>query len=144
VTKKKVASRKRATKKKIKEKEAPQPGQRIGYARVSTAGQNLDGQLDALKAADCTKIFKDKITGTAKTRPGWNSLVAYCRPGDTLVITELSRMSRSLLDWKRSLEAFIGSVHWKRSLEAFIGSVLSEADRARVDVGRYVAAVRVR
>ncbi|HHH30579.1 MAG TPA: recombinase family protein [Polyangiaceae bacterium] len=72
-------------------------GQRIGYARVSTAGQNLDGQTDALEAAGCAKVFTDTITGTSKTRPGWDALMAYARPGDTLVIAELSRMSRSLL-----------------------------------------------
>ena len=72
-------------------------GQRVGYARVSTTTQNLDAQLDALREADCAKVFSDKITGITKSRPGWDELRAYVRPGDVLVITELSRMSRSLL-----------------------------------------------
>ena len=69
----------------------------IGYARVSTARQNLDAQNDALKQAGCARIFTDKNSGVQSSRPGWDELLAYIRPGDVLVITELSRMTRSLL-----------------------------------------------
>lgn len=71
--------------------------EKVGYARVSTASQNLDAQIDALQAAGCTKTFTDKDSGAKSSRPGWEALLAYMRSGDTLVITELSRMSRSLL-----------------------------------------------
>ena len=71
---------------------------RIGYARVSSVGQNLDSQMDALYKAGCGKIFTDKMTGSRLQRPGWDQMMAYVRPGDTLVVTELSRMTRSLLD----------------------------------------------
>jgi DNA invertase Pin-like site-specific DNA recombinase len=71
---------------------------RIGYARVSSVGQNLDSQMDALRTAGCEKIFTDKMTGSRLERPGWEQMMAYVRPGDTLVVTELSRMTRSLLD----------------------------------------------
>jgi len=71
---------------------------RIGYARVSSIGQNLDAQMDALREAGCEKIFTDKMTGSQLDRPGWEQLMAYARPGDTLVVTELSRMTRSMLD----------------------------------------------
>jgi DNA invertase Pin-like site-specific DNA recombinase len=74
----------------------PAQGQRVGYARVSTASQNIDSQLDMLGRAGCSKTFADTITGTARARPGWDALMEYVRPGDTLVVTELSRMSRSL------------------------------------------------
>jgi DNA invertase Pin-like site-specific DNA recombinase len=70
---------------------------RIGYARVSSVGQNLDSQMDALKQAGCLKIFTDKLTGSRMDRPGWAELLEYIRPGDILVVTELSRMTRSLL-----------------------------------------------
>lgn len=70
---------------------------RIGYARVSSVGQNLDSQLDALQKAGCGKTFSDKLTGSRMDRPGWDQLMEYVRPGDALVVTELSRMTRSLL-----------------------------------------------
>lgn len=70
---------------------------RIGYARVSSVGQHLDAQMDALQQAGCGKIFADTLTGSRMQRPGWEQLLAYVRPGDTLVVTELSRMTRSLL-----------------------------------------------
>jgi len=60
------------------------------------AGQNLDSQIDALSAFGCTKIYKDKESGTKEQRPSWQRLIEYLRDGDILVITELSRMTRSL------------------------------------------------
>jgi DNA invertase Pin-like site-specific DNA recombinase len=74
----------------------PAPHQ-IGYARVSSVGQNLDSQLDALQKAGCKKTFSDKMTGSRMDRPGWDQLMEYVRPGDVLVVTELSRMTRSLM-----------------------------------------------
>jgi DNA invertase Pin-like site-specific DNA recombinase len=71
---------------------------RIGYARVSSIGQNLDSQIDALQKAGCGKIFSDKMTGSHMDRPGWDQLLEYARPDDTLVVSELSRMTRSLMD----------------------------------------------
>jgi DNA invertase Pin-like site-specific DNA recombinase len=69
---------------------------RIGYARVSSAAQNLTSQTDILKQEGCEKIFTDQITGARKSRPGWDILVNTLRSGDIVVVTELSRMSRSL------------------------------------------------
>ncbi|MGX5057163.1 recombinase family protein [Enterobacter asburiae] len=74
------------------------PPYRVGYARVSSVGQNLDSQIDALKKAGCSKIFTDKMTGSCMNRPGWEQLLEHLRAGDCLVVTELSRMTRSLLD----------------------------------------------
>lgn len=70
---------------------------RIGYARVSSSGQKLDSQLDDLKKAGCVKIFSEKISGVKESRTEWDKLIEYLREGDTLIVTELSRMSRSLV-----------------------------------------------
>ncbi len=70
--------------------------QLIGYARVSSSSQNLDAQIDSLKHVGCEKVFTDRVTGTARERAGWTELMNYIRSGDILVISELSRMSRSL------------------------------------------------
>lgn len=69
----------------------------IGYARVSTRDQNLDMQIKALEDAGCEKIYTDKVSGKKEDRVGLNKLFEYIRPGDTLVIYKLSRLSRSLL-----------------------------------------------
>jgi len=71
-------------------------GNKVGYARVSTESQNLDSQIDALNAFGCMKVFWDKVGGVKEDRPGWRQLMDYLREGDCLVITELSRMTRSL------------------------------------------------
>ncbi len=78
---------------------------RVGYARVSSIGQNLDSQIDALKAAGCKKIFTDKMTGSRMDRPGWDQLMEYVRPGDILVVAELSRMTRSLMHLLETAQA---------------------------------------
>jgi DNA invertase Pin-like site-specific DNA recombinase len=78
---------------------------RVGYARVSSIGQNLDSQIDALKAAGCKKIFTDKMTGSRMDRPGWDQLMEYVRPGDVLVVAELSRMTRSLMHLLETAQA---------------------------------------
>ena len=70
----------------------------IGYARVSTEDQNLDGQLDALKAAGAEKVFADKITGTARSRPELDRLLDQLRKGDVITVTKYDRLARSLRD----------------------------------------------
>jgi len=70
---------------------------RVGYARVSSRDQNLDSQLDLLKAAGCERVFEDKVSGVKESRPEWDRLLEFLRPGDTIVVAELSRMTRSLM-----------------------------------------------
>ena len=70
----------------------------IGYARVSTEDQNLDGQLDALKAAGAERIFADRITGTARSRPELDRLLDQLRQGDVITVTKYDRLARSLRD----------------------------------------------
>lgn len=68
----------------------------VGYARVSTADQNLDLQQDALLAVKCGRIFTDTASGAKAQRPGLTEALQCCRPGDTLVVWKLDRLGRSL------------------------------------------------
>ena len=79
----------------------------IGYARVSTTGQNLDGQTDLLTQAGCERIYSEKISGTKAQRPELERMLDALREGDTVVITELTRLGRSV----KELFAIIEKVH---------------------------------
>jgi len=69
----------------------------IGYARVSTAEQDLALQLDALQAAGTTRIFEDRGVSGAKTeRPGLTAALSFLREGDALVVWKLDRLGRSI------------------------------------------------
>jgi len=73
----------------------------IGYARVSTDEQDLTAQRDGLAALGVTpgRIYMDHgLTGTTRERPGLREALAACREGDTLVVTKLDRLARSLPD----------------------------------------------
>lgn len=70
----------------------------IGYARVSTLDQNLDRQIDQLQAAGCERIYQEKITGTRRERPELDRMIEALREGDTIIISELTRLSRSVKD----------------------------------------------
>src|SRR5271169_1428393 len=69
-----------------------------GYARVSTDGQSLSAQLAELKAAKCTKIFQEKISGARSDRKQLTRLMAILAKGDVLVVTRLDRLARSTRD----------------------------------------------
>lgn len=70
----------------------------IGYARVSTDDQNLDGQLDGLKAAGAERVFADKISGTVRNRPELDRLLDQVRAGDVIIVTKYGRLASSLRD----------------------------------------------
>jgi DNA invertase Pin-like site-specific DNA recombinase len=70
-----------------------------GYARVSTEDQNLDIQIAALKAAGCDKIRSEKQTGTStNSRQELKTLLEFVEAGDTIVITRIDRLARSIGD----------------------------------------------
>lgn len=78
-------------------------GMKIGYARVSTNDQDLTAQRNALAALGVEEklIFVDHgLTGANRVRPGLREAMAACRAGDTLVVTKLDRLARSLFDAK--------------------------------------------
>ncbi|MEY8515711.1 recombinase family protein [Lachnospiraceae bacterium 29-84] len=72
----------------------------LGYARVSTDGQNLDRQIDALTKAGVSRkhLYCEKMTGTKADRPELNRLIDDLETGDTVIIADLTRISRSTKD----------------------------------------------
>ena len=73
-------------------------GRIIGYARVSTDGQDLSLQLDVLEQHDVPKdlIFTDKLSGAKSERPGLDKCLDVLQPGDTLAVWRLDRLGRSM------------------------------------------------
>lgn len=76
----------------------------IGYARVSTADQSLDLQLDALEAASVIKIFVETASGTRADRSELKAALDYIRPGDMLVVWKLDRLARSIVQLISTIE----------------------------------------
>ena len=66
---------------------------KIGYARISSADQNLSRQLEQLKG--CEKIFREAASGASKERPQLQALLEYIREGDVVVVSELERLGRN-------------------------------------------------
>lgn len=73
-------------------------GQKIGYARVSSATQHLDRQLVELERHATDRIFSDTVSGKNTERPGFEEMMRYLREDDELVVCSMDRLSRSLKD----------------------------------------------
>lgn len=72
---------------------------KVGYARVSSTGQNLQSQIEALEKAGCEKIFQEKKSGTQTVnRTELQNCLDFCRDGDEFYVTRLDRCSRSVKD----------------------------------------------
>jgi DNA invertase Pin-like site-specific DNA recombinase len=74
------------------------PSRLIGYARVSTYGQTLDAQLGQLKAAGCTRIFREKVTGARADRKELLRMLKQLAAGDVVTVTRIDRLARSTFD----------------------------------------------
>ena len=80
---------------------------KIGYARVSTTKQDLSEQIAALKKFGCEKIFSGKHSGKAENNEEQlNELLSYIREGDTVIVTKLDRLGRSLSQCLKTLDYF--------------------------------------
>lgn len=78
---------------------------KVGYARVSSTGQNLESQLDILKQYGCEKIFMEKKSGTKTyNRPELENTIDFVRDGDEFVVTRLDRCSRNVKDLHTIIE----------------------------------------
>lgn len=72
---------------------------KIGYARTSTTDQNLDAQIKALEIAGCTMIRQEQKSGASlEGRPELKTILDFIHPGETLVVTRIDRLARSLSD----------------------------------------------
>src|SRR6202049_4217785 len=78
--------------------ESERQNRRLGYARVSTYGQTLDAQLDQLRSAGCTKIFREKVTGAHNDRRELLKMLKGLAPGDVVTVTRIDRLARSTFD----------------------------------------------
>ena len=78
---------------------------KIGYARVSSTGQNLEAQIELLEKAGCEKIFQEKKSGRKqKDREALENALEFVREGDIFLVTRLDRCSRNTLDLFKILE----------------------------------------
>ena len=114
---------------------------RIGYARVSTADQNLDAQIAALKKAGCTMIRAETGDGaTLAGRPELGTILDFIHPGETLVVTRIDRLARSMRDLQTivATPALACSAHpgpGARSVERRTGEHAATRSPARRGVG---------
>ena len=73
-------------------------GQKVAYVRVSTADQNAARQEEALKDCGIERWFEEKVSGKNADRPQLQTMLQYIREGDTVYVTEFSRLGRSTAD----------------------------------------------
>src|SRR5215471_15712894 len=78
---------------------------KVGYARVSTPGQNLDRQIAALRSEGCSEIFREKVSGkNIANRPQLEKAIDELGTGDVLVVAEWDRVTRSMMDGVHLIE----------------------------------------
>ena len=104
-------------------------GQLIGYARVSTQGQDLAQQRETLSAMGCQRIFEDKVSGAKRDRPELGRLLDHLRTGDVVTVTRLDRLARSTSDLLHIAERINDSGAGLRSLAEPWADTTSPAGR---------------
>lgn len=85
---------------------------KYGYARVSTAGQDLQTQIETLTKQGCkeTNIYSEKYTGTkTKQRKELQRLLDVIKPGDELIVTKLDRLGRKTADIVKLIDTLLAS-----------------------------------
>jgi DNA invertase Pin-like site-specific DNA recombinase len=105
----------------------------IGYARVSTIGQTLEQQTEALTAAGAGKIFHDVMSGARDDRPGFAECMQYLREGDTLIVWRLDRLGRNM-------RAIINTFHELTQRGVTVRSLHDGVDTS-TSTGRMVAGI---
>ncbi|TPW25982.1 recombinase family protein [Pararhizobium mangrovi] len=107
---------------------------RIGYARVSTLDQDLDHQAERLKAEGCSVVRSEKVSGGSREgRTELDTIIAFLRPGDELVVTRLDRLGRDTRD-------VLNLVHECEQREAHL-TVLDPHVSTRGEMGHVVLTV---
>ncbi|MCR4834307.1 MAG: recombinase family protein [Butyrivibrio sp.] len=88
---------------------------KIGYARVSTLDQNLDRQIDQLKeqGVDECNIYQEKITGTKRSREQLDKMLNAIRPEDVIIVSDLTRISRST---NYTMRKYVVETKWKSAI----------------------------
>jgi hypothetical protein len=101
-----------------------------GYARVSSDGQCLDAQREALTAAGAAKIFAEKLSGaSAANRKELAKVMAKLEPGDVLLVTRLDRLARSTRDLLNVLDLVSKAGAGFRSLADAWAGTTTRADQ---------------
>lgn len=117
----------------------------IGYIRVSTREQNTDLQFDTFKKFGCDKVFHEKVSGVSKDRPEFEKMQTELRPGDTILVWDISRLGRSTAEMIKVVEVWISNkISVKSIQEPFIDTsteagefviklfiILAESERKR-------------
>lgn len=76
----------------------PEGNMSVGYAREGTVGPSLSCQIATLKAAGAARIYEELASGATEIREQWRACVEDLKPGDTLLVSDLSRLGRSTMD----------------------------------------------
>jgi DNA invertase Pin-like site-specific DNA recombinase len=76
-------------------------GQRIGYVRVSSVGQNTDRQLDGIQL---DQVFEDRASAKNAERPGLQAMLSHARDGDIIIVHSMDRLARNLFDLRQIVD----------------------------------------